>query len=148
MHKVFGIKDAVEYVDREGAYLILVRDNMIGIVRTPKGYFFVGGGIDNGESHIDCIERECIEETGYMVSVKEKICSAETYCFHGEIGFFHPIQTYYTGEMLTEVSVPAEKDHEFLWAEYSEIKGRMFWQMQNWALDMFFEKHCHGNVSL
>ena len=148
MHKVFGIKDAVEYVDREGAYLIPVRDNMIGIVRTPKGYFFVGGGIDNGESHIDCIERECIEETGYMVSVKEKICSAETYCFHGEIGFFHPIQTYYTGEMLTEVSVPAEKDHEFLWAEYSEIKGRMFWQMQNWALDMFFEKHCHGNVSL
>lgn len=140
MHRIFGKKEDAEYYDREGAYLIPVRDNKIGIIRTPKGYFFVGGGIENGESHIICIERECIEEAGYKVSVKEKLCSAETYCFHSEIGYFHPIQTYYSGDIIAEVSVPTEKDHEFLWAEYSEIKGKMFWEMQDWALEIFLRK--------
>lgn len=140
MHRIFGKKEDAEYYDREGAYLIPVRDNKIGIIRTPKGYFFVGGGIENGESHITCIERECIEEAGYKVSVKEKLCSAETYCFHSEIGYFHPIQSYYSGDIIAEVFVPTEKDHEFLWAEYSEIKGKMFWEMQEWALELFLRK--------
>ena len=32
MHKVYGTKDNVEYVDREGAYLIPVRNNQVGII--------------------------------------------------------------------------------------------------------------------
>ena len=51
MHRVFGIKDNAEYLDREGAYLIPCRNNQVGVVQTPKGYFFLGGGIENGESH-------------------------------------------------------------------------------------------------
>lgn len=141
MHKVFGTKKNNTYIDREGAYLIPVSDNKIGVICTSKGYFFVGGGIESGESHISCIERECSEEAGYTVSVKEKVCSAETYCFHNEIGFFHPIQTYYIGEMISKVSVPTEKDHEFLWLDYSDIKGKMFWEMQNWALEIIYGKH-------
>lgn len=140
MHRVFGIKQDADYTDREGAYIIPVKGNKVGVIRTPKGYFFVGGGTVNGESHITCIERECMEEAGCTVSVKEKICSAETYCFHDEIGFFHPIQTYYAGEILSKVSVPTENDHEFMWLKYEDIKGRMYWDMQNWVLDIIFEK--------
>ena len=70
-----------------------------------------------------------------MVEVKDKICSAETYCKHEEIGYFHPIQTYYMGELIEKVSLPMEKDHVFLWVEYGEIKGKMFLEMQNWALE-------------
>ena len=73
MHKVFGTKKNNTYIDREGAYLIPVSDNKIGVICTSKGYFFVGGGIESGESHISCIERECSEEAGYTVSVKEKV---------------------------------------------------------------------------
>lgn len=139
MHKVFGTKEKAEYTDREGAYLIPVRGDKVGVIRTPKGYFFVGGGIESGEAHISCIERECMEEAGYTVSVKKKVCSAETYCYHDEIGFFHPIQTYYVGEMISRKSESVEKDHEFLWIKYGDIKGRMYWEMQNWALDIIFE---------
>lgn len=135
MHRIFGIKENGEYIDREGAYLIPVKNNQIGIAKTPKGYFFLGGGMENGESHIDCTKRECIEEVGYTVLVKDKICSAETYCIHPAIGYFHPIQTYYAGELLLKVSVPIEKDHDFLWIEFNEIKGKMFMDMQNWALE-------------
>ncbi len=73
MHKIFGTKENVKYVDREGAYLIPIRNNHIGVIKTSKGFFFLGGGFEEGESHIACIERECMEEAGYMVSVKDKI---------------------------------------------------------------------------
>ena len=139
MHKVFGKREHVEYIDREGAYVILIRDNKVGIIQTSKGFFLPGGGLENEESHITCIERECIEEIGYAVSVKDKICSAETYTQHPVIGYFHPIQTYYVGEVISKVTEPIETDHEFIWIEYNEIKGKMFVEMQNWALEQCIE---------
>lgn len=141
MHKIFGSKDNIQYYDREGAYFIPVSNGKLGVIHTPKGYFFVGGGIENGESHSDCIKRESLEETGYTVSSKAKVCSAETYCFHNEIGYFHPVQTYYTGEFISKVSSPTEDGHEFLWIKYENIKGKMFWKMQNWALDIVYKQY-------
>jgi len=138
MHRIFGDKQNVEYLDREGAYLIPCRNSEIGVVRTPKGYFFLGGGLEKGENHLACIKRECLEEAGYMPFVKEKLCSAETYIKHPTIGYFHPIQTYYYGELLDKVAVPTETDHVLCWIEYEELKGNMFLEMQNWALEQLF----------
>ena len=139
MHKVFGTKDNVEYVDREGVYLIPIRNNQVGVIQTSKGYFFLGGGLEKEESHIACIERECIEESGYLPFVKNKVCSAEAYSKHPIIGYFHPIQTYYIGDLLEMVSVPTEKDHNFFWIDYDQLQGKMFAEMQNWALEQSLE---------
>ncbi len=136
MHKVFGLKENVEYLHREGAYLIPIEGNNVGVIKTSKGFFFLGGGIEPSEDHISCLERECLEEAGLSVSVKEKVCSAETYTKLPEIGYFHPIQTYYIGQVIDKISVQTEEDHLFLWVEYEELKGNMFAEMQNWALEM------------
>ena len=140
MHRIFGTKENVEYSDREGAYIIPFCNNKVGVVKTPKGYFFLGGGLKNGESHLDCLVRECIEEVGYSPRVEDKLCSAEAYIKHPKIGYFHPIQTYYIGTLLDRVSVPTETDHVLCWIEYEQLKGKMFVEMQNWALEQFFLK--------
>lgn len=140
MHKVFGTKENVTYIDREAAYLIPVNNNKVGVIKTDKGYFFLGGGLDKNESPEKCIERECLEETGYNAVIKEKICSAETYTTHPKLGFFHPVQTYYAGELIEKAAGPKETDHTLLWIGYTELKGKMFADMQNWALEQYFEK--------
>ena len=58
MHKVFGAKEKAEYTDREGAYLIPFRGNMVGVIQTSKGYFLLGGGVEAGESHSAFINAE------------------------------------------------------------------------------------------
>ncbi len=143
MHKIFGVRENANYIDRTGVYLIPVNEGKIGVVRTPKGYFLLGGGLDSGESHEECIKRECLEEVGYTASVGNKVCSAEMYCEHPTIGYFHPIQTYYVGELLEQVSVPVEDDHEFVWMDYSELMDNMYLEMQSWAL-----RQCVGVVDL
>ncbi len=135
MHKIFGIKENTTYLDREGAYIIPIKDNKIGIVQTPKGYFLLGGGLEIEENHEECIERECLEEAGFTVTITKKFCSAEAYIKHQTIGYFHPIQTYYIGELLDKIQEPQEADHKFLWIEYEKTKGQMFSEMQNWAIE-------------
>lgn len=135
MHKVFGEKKDVEYIDRRGAYLVPVRDRCVGVVQTDKGYFLLGGGLKEGESDEICIRRECIEEVGYRASIKYKIGLAETYCKIPTIGFFHPIQSYYIGELFEKIKEPTEKDHRLIWIEFENLKGKMYLEMQDWALE-------------
>lgn len=140
MHKVFGEKLKTNYRDRAGAYLICINENKVAVVKTPKGFFFLGGGFEGDESAQECITRECIEEVGYEVKVGEKICSAEHYTYHKRVGYFHPVQTYYAGELVKRIDCPVEKDHTLMWLGYDEIRGKMFSPMQNWALDMAWKK--------
>ena len=140
MHKVFGEKLKTNYRDRAGAYLICINENKVAVVKTPKGFFFLGGGFEGDESAQECITRECIEEVGYEVKVGEKICSAEHYTYHKRVGYFHPVQTYYAGELVKRTDCPVEKDHTLMWLDYEDIKGKMFSPMQNWALDMAWKK--------
>ena len=135
MHKIFGTKENATYQDREGAYIIPIKDNKIGVIKTPKGYFLLGGGIDEGESHEEALKRECLEEAGYIANIGQKLCSAEAYTKHPSVGHFHPLQTYYIGELTEKVQEPIESDHEFMWMEYDQIKGKMFAEMQNWAIE-------------
>lgn len=135
MHRIFGTKENAEYYDREGAYLIPCRDGQIGVVQTPKGYFFLGGGLENGESHADCVKRECLEEAGCTACIEERLCSAEAYMQHPTLGYFHPIQTYYVGKLLDKECIATEDDHTLRWVEIAQLKGKMFLEMQNWALE-------------
>lgn len=141
-HKVFGKKEHAIYTDRPGAYLLPLCEDRIGIIRTKKGYFLLGGGNNPGETDHECILRECLEETGYQASVEQFLGSAETYTRHSRIGYFHPIQSYYLGRLLAKKQKPVEPDHELLWFSYEEIKGKLFSEMQNWALDLAFIKGC------
>ena len=138
-HRVFGQREDVPYLRREGVYLIPHRGDLAAVIRTPKGLFLLGGGLEPGESPEDCLIRECREESGHLPLIGERICSAETFAVHPTLGYFHPVQTYYAGDLAQKVCPPTEGDHTLLWVEYSILKGTLFSPMQNWALDEAFK---------
>jgi 8-oxo-dGTP diphosphatase len=140
MHMMFGKKENETYFDRKGAYLIALKEDKIAVIRTPKGYFLFGGGINEDEQDEECIHRECLEEIGYSVEIDQFIGSAETYCEHPKIGYFYPIQNYYFGELKEAIKEPIEIDHVLEWVPYEKIKNNMFLKMQNWAIDECWKK--------
>lgn len=139
MHRIFGQKEDTEYLDRPGAYLIPICDDKVGVVQTDEGIFLLGGGIEKGETDEMCIVRECLEEIGYTVTVEKHLGSAETYTKHHKIGFLHPIQTYYRGKLLSKTQEPIEADHKLQWMKYDDLKGKMFLEMQEWAVQLAFD---------
>ena len=135
VEKTFGVPvEGVCYFDRLGAYLIAVKEGKVAVVRTSKGYFLPGGGIEEGETHIDCMKRECIEETGYAVLVERYEGSAEIYGIHEKIGYFHPIQYYYSGTFLEKVTDPIEAGHVLEWMPYDDACEKMYVEAQRWIL--------------
>ena len=134
MDKTFGAKEeGIRYFDRPGAYLLSVRDGRLAVVRTPKGYFLLGGGIDPGETHEQCILRECMEETGCTARVEGYIGSAEVYCRHSELGYFHPMQYYYSGQLGERAAEPVETDHRLEWIPLNEAEWKLNVWPQIWA---------------
>ena len=139
MHKIFGSKTTcTPYLTRKGAYLIPYRNSKIGVVKTSKGFFLLGGGVEANETDIQCIQRECQEEIGFRVTIGNFICSAEAYMKHPTLGYFHPIQKYYEGTLLNQIQSPIEKEHFLVWLDYKELKNNMFVEMQNWALQQWW----------
>lgn len=145
-HKIFGAKENAEYRDRKGAYVIPIKNDRVGIIQTPKGFFLLGGGLKDKETDEMCVKRECLEETGYTVSVNCKVCSAESYYLSPEIGYFHPIQTYYIGELLEKKQISVEKDHKLVWFKYEDLKGKLFLEMQNWALEQSWKLYLQQGI--
>lgn len=138
--KVFGKRNKNEtYVDRIGAYIIAEKDGYFAAVETPRGFFLIGGGIENNESHIDCIKRECLEETGRNVQIDGYLCSAEIFTVHDRLGPFHPVQYYYYGKLSDVAAVPIENDHNLRWLSYPDYCGKLFVQAQCWAVQKYFD---------
>ena len=110
--KTFGEKlPNTEYFHRHGAYLIAFNRECLHVVRgKTTGYLLPGGALEENETHEDCIRRECLEETGWDVEVKDYVCTADSYIIHERIGPFHPIQTYYHGTFTEEWIPPSDTD--------------------------------------
>ncbi len=144
--KIFGTKDEnTDYTLREGAYILPVKDGMVAVIETPKGYFFIGGGIEAKEGDEDCIKRECLEECGYTCEIDRFLCMADAYFIHDRLGPLNMNQRYYAGSLKDKVAEPIEKDHKLVWLDISESKGNMYAEMQNWALYKLWRSEIRKN---
>ena len=133
-----------QYVHRPGAYIICVQGDKAAVVRIPKGFFLLGGGIEQGESQEECIHREVLEEIGYTVEIDGYLCSAEEYREHPSFGYFHPIQYYYVGRLKEKVAEPVELDHTLEWIPVEELPGQLYVRSQKWALQQYISRQENG----
>ena len=140
-YRTFGKQLPEEaYLDRPGAYLIAVQNGKLAVIRTPKGLFLPGGGLEMGESDKDCIRREMIEETGLEAEIGGFLCAAEGYTMHEKLGLFHPIHYYYYGRIGDKICKPKEKGHNVLFLSPEQVRTKLYSEMQNWAVEAYIEK--------
>ena len=138
--KTFGQKlPDIIYTDREGAYLIVIRDGKLATTKAPKGHYLPGGGIMENESHHDCIIREAREETGFEVMVGEYLCTADKYWKNSDKGYFHPIQHYYAGDLGEKLGESEENDTHFEWLDLSQLDEKMVVDVQIWAVKKYLK---------
>ena len=141
-HRVFGApRPGLEYWDRPGAYGIAFDDRgRAAVVHCEgKGYFLLGGGIEPGEDEDACIRREVLEETGYTVTVGEKVCIGEQYAVMSSGRPFHPIGHIHLAQLGEKVAEPVETDHTLIWMPVEEFQGTAFAHYQAWAMEMAWE---------
>lgn len=96
--------------------------------------------MEPGKSEAECIRREALEETGYAVTVGEKVCSSEGYTTTRQTGEpIHPIQHIYLIELGERVAQPQEDDHILTWVPVEEFCRSTYLEYQSWSMEMAWE---------
>lgn len=135
--KIFGTKlEGIQYKERAGVYgVALNEEGNIAVIKTHRGYFLPGGGIETDENHEQCIKREFKEEIGYDINVKQFIGKASSYRYaEGLKGYYHMVGFYYIVELMDKIADPIEEDHELLWMNPKETSESLYLEHQAWAI--------------
>jgi 8-oxo-dGTP diphosphatase len=137
LERTFGVRlEDKQYRDRAGVYAVIF-DNKgnTATVRTPKGNFLIGGGIDAGETHEECLKRECMEETGFDIGIREFVCKGDTYFYVEPRGrYVRLIGYFYVAELKEKLCKPVEEDHIFEWIPVEGMEPKMAMEQQAWAV--------------
>lgn len=142
----FGPRDAprdasAAYVVRPSAYALL-RDEVgqIAVVRTPKGLFLPGGGIDPGETAREAIQRETIEECGLPVRLRQWTTRAIEFVYSPEERTHFEKRSTFIDAVVDPVFegalVPAsEPDHELVWMSRAAAIESLSHASHRWAVE-------------
>ena len=133
----FGIRLAgIEYIDRPGVYAVIENDtDQIAVIEAASGFFLPGGGIDPGETELEALKRELMEETGYQISVIGELGTAVEYIEASSENAYCRIQSrFYRVELETKTGDGVERDQRLVWLPREKAIKGLRRQSQVWAV--------------
>lgn len=109
------IQKGLTYRRRPGAYGLIVKGRRVLLALTEdedESLMFPGGGIDPGESPIQALHREVMEETGWRIAVKRRLGFYHRQVFMPDYGYAaHKVCHIYICDAGRQVADPVEPDH-------------------------------------
>lgn len=138
MIKIFGEKrDKANYEIRKGVYAVIFntkRDKVLTVQNERGHHFLPGGGIEEGESHLQCLERELLEETGYKVYFKSYIGNAMRYFQSTKGERLLSDGYFYLADLSDKVQESIEDDHDIVWIDIQSAKQLLIHEHHYWAV--------------
>jgi len=140
----FGeIEEGVEYIKRPAVYCLIFNNqkDKIAIIQTSDGkYFLPGGGIENNETHQECLIREALEEMGMEIEIGPFIGNARRYFYStNEYKYYLSEGYFYLCSMVKPIGEPTEEGHFLKWMEPIQAIESLFHEHQSWAINEVLE---------
>lgn len=140
----FGEKQAVDYVERHAAYVIVPNQGQteILLVQAPNGAFFLPGGeIEGRETKEQTIHREVLEELGFFVSIGSYLGQADDYFYsrHRDT-YYHNPAYFFSASSWEKVSEPLEDFNKLQWFSIEAGKAALKRGSHKWAVSQWQAK--------
>lgn len=100
-----------KYDFRETCFGICVKDGKMLLVKKNEQYSFVGGGIEKGETHEECLKREFIEESGYEILKIEPFVTIDCFWLAAGKWPLESLANFYIVEIGEKICEPTEEGH-------------------------------------
>lgn len=127
-----------EYIWRPAVYGLIFKDQrkQVAIIQTSDSkYFLPGGGIENNETHEECLKREAIEEMGMNIEMGHFLGCARRYFYSTkEFKYYVSEGNFYLCNIGEQIQKPIEEDHFLTWMDPSEAIENLFHEHQSWAV--------------
>jgi len=122
------------YVVRRAAYAVIWgAEAKVATVKTRRGYFLPGGGIESGESDETGLHREIREECARQFVLVRRIGEAIQW-FRASRGFFEGHHVFFSGRFASEAS--GQGEHELVWLEPARAGSLLFHASHQWAIGL------------
>jgi len=115
------------YRDRRGVYAIIVgADGCLLLVDESGELQLPGGGIEPGESALQALHREVMEETGWRIEPVRRFGAFQRYLWLPDDGYWaRKIQSIYLARAVRPLAPPTEDWHQPLWMASEEAARRL-----------------------
>lgn len=125
-----------QYHLRPGAYaLIFQAPDLVALIQVGRRFFLPGGGAEPGETPVETVRREVLEECGHEILIRAQIGLAVDYIFAQNEAKYYEIQSVFLEATLGELlRTPQEEDHDLVWHQVSEAQALLSRPSQKWAL--------------
>lgn len=141
--------EGVNYSLRPGAYALIADDSgRIAAVLTPTGTYLPGGGQEAGESAIDALKREVLEECGLVVEVGRPIGVADEFVFAEDECQHFCKRCSFHHAVVTAMGSPVEPDHQLIWLAVDEAMANLTHDCHRWIVTRLAATVCRdcGNL--
>ena len=81
------------------------------LVKKNDQYSLIGGGIEENETHENCLKREFLEESGYIIKSIKELVTVDCFWLAGGQWPLESLDNFYVIEVEQEHSTPLEKEH-------------------------------------
>ena len=135
---VFGEREeGAEYVARASAYgLVEGVWGLLALVRTPRGVYLPGGGMEPGETPEEAVVREAREECGLRVRTGAWRARAVQFTYPAdEQTHFEKLCVFVEAEVVGCEGCGTEDDHQLVWADSAEAARLLTHESQRWAVE-------------
>lgn len=113
------VHNGQRYEPRPGAYAILFLDGQLLLTHQsqPRSELQLpGGGIDSGESPLQALHREVLEETGWAIAYARKLGAFRRFAYMPEYDrWAEKVCHIYSARPVMPKSAPREQHHSAVW---------------------------------
>ncbi len=131
---VFGAPlEGREHRPRAAVYAV-IRDaqRRVAAVKTSLGLLLPGGGLERGETLVQCLRRELQEECARPAAIDRQLGMALEY-FETLEGAFEGRHFFFEARFVGELSGAAE--YELVWLEPDQARELLHHRSHAWAID-------------
>ncbi|WP_066502793.1 NUDIX domain-containing protein [Abyssisolibacter fermentans] len=146
-----------EHGIRNAARALIIKNNMILAIKHRKGegdiyYTLPGGGQNSSEELSNALQRECFEELGVKVEVKDIIFVCEYIADYHESSIhtpgFHQVDLIFECQLTSSIDILHAKNKDdnqlgYEWIDVENIKSVIMYPMElrKFILDYYLDKN-------
>ena len=137
---IIGNKDNnIKYCFRETCFGIVKKNDKFYITSKDGDYSLIGGGLEDGESHLECLKREFMEEAGLTIVSMKELCIIDCYWYTRSNVNMNSLSNIYIVEVSDDEYEPLEKNSELVKCTKEELLEHIVLPYQKEAIKEYFK---------
>ena len=135
-----GVKKRnVSYDFRETCFGIVYKNGEFYLTEKDREISLVGGGVEKGETHIDTLKREFLEEAGLTITGCREFITIDCFWQTRNKKYMESLANFYIVEVSDNIIEATEKESKLVIAKPDNLEDKLLLPYQKEAIRLFFE---------